>query len=166
MAGSSFDIVSRIDLQEVNNAVQQTDKELRTRYDLKNTKSEIELDQADSKIVVRAPDDFTLRQVREVLEQKLIRRGIPMRGLTFREATPAAGSSVVQEIGMQQGIPVEKGREIVKLIKGMKLKVQASIQSDQVRVSGKKRDDLQSVMAGLKDKDLGIHMEFINYRNN
>ena len=166
MAGSSFDIVSRIDLQEVNNAVQQTDKELRTRYDLKNTKSEIELDEAGSRIVVRAPDDFTLRQVREVLEQKLIRRGVPMRGLTFNEPKPSAGASVVQEIGMQQGIPVEKGREIVKLIKGMKLKVQASIQADQVRVSGKKRDDLQAVMAAVKEQDIGIHMEFTNYRNN
>ena len=166
MAGSSFDIVSRIDLQEVNNAVQQTGKELRTRFDLKNTKSEVELDEAGSKIMVRAPDEFTLRSVREVLEQKLIRRGIPMRGLTFNEPKPAAGSSVVQEIGMQQGIPVDKGREIVKLIKGMKLKVQASIQADQVRVSGKKRDDLQTVIAAVKEQDLGIHMEFTNYRNN
>ncbi len=166
MAGSSFDIVSRIDLHEVNNAIQQAGKELRMRFDLKNTKSEIELDEAGSKIVVRAPDQFTLRSVREVLEQKLVRRGVPMRGLTFGNPQPAAGSSVVQEIGMQQGIPVEKGREIVKLIKGMKRKVQASIQADQVRVSGKKRDDLQAVIAAVKEQDFGIHMEFTNYRNN
>ncbi len=166
MAGSSFDIVSRIDLHEVNNAIQQAGKELRMRFDLKNTKSEIELDEAGSKIVVRAPDQFTLRSVREVLEQKLVRRGVPMRGLTFGNPQPAAGSSVVQEIGMQHGIPVEKGREIVKLIKGMKRKVQASIQADQVRVSGKKRDDLQAVIAAVKEQDFGIHMEFTNYRNN
>ena len=165
MAGSSFDIVSRIDLHEVNNAIQQAGKELRMRFDLKNTKSEIELDEAGSKIVVRAPDQFTLRSVREVLEQKLVRRGVPMRGLTFGNPQPAVGSSVVQEIGMQHGIPVEKGREIVKLIKGMKRKVQASIQADQVRVSGKKRDDLQNVIAKLKDADVDLPLQFVNFRD-
>ena len=165
MAGSSFDIVSRIDIQEVNNAVHQAGKELRTRFDLKNTQSGIEWDAAGSKVVLRAPDRFTLRSVREALEQKLIRRGVPMRGLTFTEPQPAAGSSVTQEVEMQQGIPVEKAREIVKLIKGMKRKVQASIQADQVRVSGKKRDDLQAVIAAVKEQDFGIHMEFTNYRN-
>lgn len=165
MAVNSFDVVSRIDLQEVSNAVQQVSKELRTRYDLKNTKSEIELDQIRFKIILKTPDEFTLRAVREILEQKLIRRGVPVRSLTFGKPQPAAGSSVVQEVEMQQGIPVEKGREIVKLVKGTKRKVQASIQSDQVRISGKKRDDLQAVMATLKEHDFGIHMEFTNYRS-
>ncbi|MBG99401.1 MAG: YajQ family cyclic di-GMP-binding protein [Solibacterales bacterium] len=165
MAVNSFDVVSRIDLQEVSNAVQQVSKELRTRYDLKNTKSEVDLDQIKFKIILKTPDEFTLRAVREILEQKLIRRGIPVRSLTFGKLQPAAGSSVVQEVEMQQGIPVEKGREIVKLVKGTKRKVQASIQSDQVRISGKKRDDLQAVMAALKEHDFGIHMEFTNYRS-
>lgn len=163
---NSFDIVSRIEIQEVNNAVQQAAKELRTRYDLKNTKSEIELDKDGLKVVLRSSDEFTLRSVREVFEQKLIRRKVPIRSLTFSKPQLAAGSSVTQEIGMQQGIPVEKGREIVKLIKGMKRKVQASIQGDQVRVSSKKRDDLQAVITAVKKQDFGIHMEFTNYRNN
>ena len=165
MAVNSFDVVSQIDLQEVSNAVQQASKELRTRYDLKNTKSEIELDQIGFKIILKAPDEFTLRAVRGILEQKLIRRGVPVRSLTFGKLQPAAGSSMVQEVEMQQGIPIEKGRAIVKLVKGTKRKVQASIQSDQVRISGKKRDDLQAIMTALKEHDFGIHMEFTNYRS-
>ena len=166
MPTNSFDIVSQINLQEVNNAVHQASKEIQTRYDLKSTHSSIELDETESKIVVKTPDDFTRRSVVEVLEQKLVRRQVPLKGLAHSEPQPAAGSSLVQEIGLQQGIPIEKAREIVKLIKNSKLKVQSSIQGDQVRVSGKKRDDLQSVMAIVKEKDFDIHLEFTNYRSN
>jgi cyclic-di-GMP-binding protein len=164
MAQESFDIVSKIDLQEVSNAVQQTLKEVLQRYDLKGTGSTVEVDQAAHKIVVRSPDEFTLKQVLDILGQKLVRRGVPLRGLEYLKIQPAAGSTVVQEINLQQGIPIEKAREIVKLIKQTKLKVQAAIQGDQVRVSGKSRDDLQRVIAGLKEQDLGIDMQFTNYR--
>jgi hypothetical protein len=164
MPQASFDIVSKIDLQEVSNAVQQTMKEVQQRYDLKGTGSTVELDQEGQKIVVKGPDEFTLKQVLDILGQKLVRRGVPLKGLDYQKIQPAAGSSVVQEINLQQGIPIEKAREIVKLIKQTKLKVQAAIQGEQVRVTGKNRDDLQQVIAGLKDKDLGIDMQFTNYR--
>jgi hypothetical protein len=164
MAQPSFDIVSKIDVQEVLNAVQQTMKEVQQRYDLKGTGSTVELDQADNKVTLQSPDEFTLKQVLDILQQKLVRRGVPLKGLDFQKIQPAAGSSVVQEINLQQGIPIEKAREIVKLIKQTKLKVQAAIQGDQVRVSGKNRDDLQQVIAGLKEQDLGIDMQFVNYR--
>ena len=164
MAQNTFDIVSKVDLPEVGNAVQQTVKEIRQRYDLKNTGSEVELDRGDPKIFLRCPDEFVLRQVSEVLQQKLIRRKVPLKALTFGIVRPAAGSSVIQDIALQQGIPNEKAREIVKVVKGTKLKVQAAIQGDQVRIGGKQRDDLQAVMAALKDKDFGIDMQFTNYR--
>ena len=164
MAQNSFDIVSEVELPEVQNAVQQALKEIRQRYDLKNTKSEIEFDKEAPKITLRCPDEFVLQQVGDVLQQKLIRRKVPMKALQIGEPQPAAGSSVVQEIDLQQGIPTEKAREIVKAIKATKLKVQAAIQGDQLRVSGKKRDDLQDVMAALREKDFGIDMQFRNYR--
>ncbi len=166
MAANSFDIVSEIDIEEVKNAVNQAMKEVVNRYDLKKTKSTIEVDQAGGKIVARSDDEFTIKQVVDVLDQKLVRRGVPLKGLTYGPVRDAAGSTVIQEITMQQGIPIEKAREIVKLIKNQKMKVQSSIQGDQVRVSGKKRDDLQAVMAMLKDEDLGIDMQFTNYRSN
>ncbi len=164
MAQNTFDIVSKVDLPEVQNAVQQTIKEIRQRYDLKNAGSEVELDIETPKIVLRCPDEFVLRQVGDVLQQKLIRRKIPMKALTFGAVRPAAGSSVIQDIALQQGIPNEKAREIVKVVKKTKLKVQAAIQGDQVRIGGKRRDDLQAVIAALKDKDFGIDMQFTNYR--
>jgi hypothetical protein len=164
MAQASFDIVSKIDLQEVSNAVQQTLKEVQQRYDLKGTGSTVDLDQAENKVTLQSPDEFTLKQVMDILEQKLVRRGVPLKGLDYQKIQPAAGSSVVQEINLQQGIPIEKAREIVKIIKQTKLKVQAAIQGDQVRVSGKSRDDLQRVMAVVKEQDLGIDMQFTNYR--
>jgi uncharacterized protein YajQ (UPF0234 family) len=153
-------------LQEVNNAIQQAAKEVLNRYDLKNTKSTIELDADGSKIVIRSSDDFTIKQVVDVLDQKLIRRGIPLKGLSYGPVKEAGGSTVMLEIALQQGIPIEKAREIVKLIKNRKLKVQSSIQGDQVRVTGNKRDDLQEVIALLKEQDLGIDMQFSNYRSN
>ena len=166
MPANSFDIVSKIDLQEVSNAIHQAMKEVVNRYDLKNSKSTIELDKEGAKIVARSSDDFKLRAVIEVLDQKLVRRGVPLKGLSYGPIREAGGSTVVQEITLQQGIPIEKAREIVKLIKNQKLKVQSAIQGDQVRVTGKKRDDLQAVISLLKEKDLGIDMQFANYRTN
>ncbi len=166
MALNSFDIVSKIDLQEVGNAIHQAEKEISTRYDLKNSKSAIELDQTNKKIILRSQDDFTLRAVTEVLDQKLVKRGVPLKGLIRGKVQEAAGSTVTQEITLQQGIPMEHAREIVKLIKNHKLKVQSSIQGDQVRVSGKDRDDLQKVIAMLKGHTFDIDMQFTNYRTN
>jgi uncharacterized protein YajQ (UPF0234 family) len=166
MPANSFDITSNIELPEVSNAIHQTSKEIVTRYDLKNTKSTVELDSTERKIVIHAPDEFILGQVVDVLQQKLVRRQVPMKGLTFGNVQQAAGATVVQEIALQSGIPMEKCREIVKLIKTSKIKVQASIQGEQVRVSGKNRDDLQKVIALLKENDLGIDMQYTNYRTN
>ena len=166
MPENTFDIVSKIDLAEVNNAIQQSHKELTQRYDLKNSKSDIQLNEKEHKITVSSSDEFKLKSVLEILEQKMAKRGIPLKGLTFGPLIPAAGSSVRQEITLQQGIPIEKAREIVKLIKDSKKKVQASIQGDLVRVAGKDRDSLQEVIALLKGKDFGIDMQFTNYRTN
>lgn len=166
MAANTFDIVSQIDLQEVSNAVHQAQKELTVRYDLKNSKSSIDFQTDAGMIVLRSQDEFALRSVSDVLDQKLVRRKIPMKGLIRGKVNEAAGASVTQEIRLQQGIPIEKAREIVKAVKNLNLKVQSSIQGDQVRVSGKKRDDLQQVMAELKQRDFGIDMQFVNYRSN
>ncbi len=166
MPDNTFDIVSKIDLAEVNNAIQQTRKELTTRYDLKNSKSEVNLNEKDSKVELASQDEFKLKAVIEILEQKMVKRQIPLKGLSFGTITSAAGSSVKQEISLQQGIPIEKAREIVKAIKDSKKKVQASIQGDVVRVSGKDRDSLQEVMSLLRSHDFGIDMQFTNYRSN
>jgi uncharacterized protein YajQ (UPF0234 family) len=166
MPENTFDIVSKIDLAEVNNAIQQAHKELITRYDLKNSKSDMQLIEKDHKITVSSQDEFKLKAVLEILEQKMAKRSIPLKGLTFGPIIPAAGSSVKQEISLQQGIPIEKARDIVKLIKDSKKKVQASIQGDLVRVSGKDRDSLQEIIALLRGKDFGIDMQFTNYRSN
>jgi cyclic-di-GMP-binding protein len=166
MPDNTFDVVSKIDLAEVNNAIQQAVKEVLTRYDLKDSKSEIQLNEKDHKIVRASIDEFKLKAVSEVLEQKLVKRKVPLKGLTFGAVTPAAGSTVRQEISLQQGIPIEKAREIVKTIKDSKKKVQASIQGDLVRVSGKDRDSLQEVIALLRGHDFGIDMQFTNYRSN
>ena len=166
MPDNSFDVVSKIDLAEVNNAIQQAVKEIQTRYDLKNSKSDLQLNEKDHKILLASADEFKLKAVTDVLEQKLVKRKVPLKGLTFGAVTPAAGSSVRQEISLQQGIPIEKARDIVKLIKDSKKKVQASIQGDLVRVSGKDRDTLQEVIALLRGHDFGIDMQFTNYRTN
>ena len=164
MAQNTFDVVSKVDLPEVQNAIQQAIKEIQQRYDLKATKSEIEFDAEAPKIILRCPDEFVLQQVSDVLQQKLVRRQVPTKALNFSPPRPAAGSSVVQDIELQQGIPIEKAREIVKAVKVTKIKVQAAIQGDQIRISGKNRDDLQDVMAALKAEDFGIDMQFTNYR--
>ncbi len=163
---NSFDVVSKIELPEVLNAVQQALKEVNQRYDLKDSKSSIELNEKENKILLASKDEFKLKAVAEVLEGKLVKRHVPLKGLTFGEITPAAGSTVRQEISLQQGIPIEKAREIVKKIKDSKLKVQASIQGDFVRVAGRDRDVLQAVIKLLRESDFGIDMQFTNYRTN
>jgi len=165
MPDNTFDIVSKIDLQEVSNAIQQAMKEITTRFDLKDSKSQIVLEGKDA-IVLHSADEYKMKAVNDVLQQKLVKRSVPLKGLTYGALEPAAGSTVKQKITMQQGIPIEKAREIVKLIKESKKKVQASIQGDVVRVSGKDRDILQEIITLLRQKDFGIDMQFTNYRTN
>jgi uncharacterized protein YajQ (UPF0234 family) len=165
MPENTFDIVSKIDLQEVSNAIQQALKEIHTRFDLKDSKSNITLEEKEG-IVLSSVDEYKLKAVTEILQHKLVKRGVPLKGLTYGTVEPAAGSTVRQKITMQQGVPIEKAKEIVKLIKDSKKKVQASIQGDLVRVSGKDRDSLQEVIALLRQKDFGIDMQFTNYRTN
>jgi uncharacterized protein YajQ (UPF0234 family) len=162
MADSSFDIVSSVDLQEVKNAIAQATKEIQTRFDLKGTGSAIEL--AGEEILLVSSDEFKLKAVREILEGRLVKRSVPLKALSFGEIDKALGGTVRQRVEMQKGIPTEMAREIVKIIKGTKLKVQAAIQGDQLRVSGKNKDDLQSVMQVLRETDLGIDMQFTNRR--
>ena len=166
MPENTFDIVSKIDLAEVNNAIQQALKEIHNRYDLKNSKSDIQLNEKDHKVVLASQDEYKLKAVNEVLQQKLVKRQVPLKGLEYGAIQPAAGASVRQEISLQQGIPIEKARAIVKTIKDSKKKVQASIQGDLVRVSGKDRDALQEIIHLLKQEDFGIDMQFTNYRSN
>jgi uncharacterized protein YajQ (UPF0234 family) len=166
MPDNSFDVVSKIEMPEVVNAVQQSQKEILQRYDLKDSKSSIELNEKDNKITLASQDEFKLKAVVDILESKLVKRKVPLKGLSFGQIIPAAGSTVRQEITLQQGITTEKCREIVKTIKDSKLKVQASIQGDFVRVAGRDRDVLQSVIKLLRESDFGIDMQFTNYRTN
>lgn len=166
MPDNSFDIVSKVEMPEVVNAIQQAAKEISQRYDLKGTKSHIELNEKERTIVLTSSDDFHLKAVLEILQSKLVRRGVPLKALSYGSIQPAAGSTVRQEITLQNGIPIEKAREIVKAIKETKKKVQASIQGDLVRVSGKDRDTLQEIIAMLRQRDFGIDMQFTNYRSN
>ena len=161
---NSFDIVSEVDLAEVKNAVNQARKELMQRYDLKSTNSTVEFDEKAATLTLGSSDEFSIEAVKGVLIQKLVRRGVSTKALTWGEVVPAGGNRVRQVVELQQGIPMEKAKEIVKIIKGEKLKVQAAIQGDSVRVTGKSRDDLQYVIALLKEEDLGIDMSFTNYR--
>ena len=162
MADSSFDVVSTVDLQEVKNAIGQAMKEISTRFDLKGTNSNIEL--VGEELILTSGDESKMKAVRDVLEGRLVKRNVPLKALTFGTIEKALGGTTRQKVEMQKGIPSDKAREIVKAIKGTKLKVQAAIQGDQVRVSAKNRDDLQSVIQLLKGTDLGIDMQFTNYR--
>src|ERR1700746_1070943 len=164
MPDNSFDVVSKIDLNEVSNAIQQALKEIHTRFDLKDSKSNIELEK--DAIVLHSADEYKLKAVNDVLQQKLVKRGVSLKSLTYGAIEPAAGGTAKQRITMQQGIPIEKASEIVKTIKDSKKKVQASIQGDLVRVSGKDRDSLQEIIALLRQHDFGIDMQFTNYRTN
>ena len=162
MADSSFDVVSSVDLQEVKNAISQAMKEITTRFDLKATGSDIALQ--GEEIVITSADEFKMKAVRDVLETRLVKRNVPLKALSFGTMDKALGGTVRQKVSMQKGIPTDKAREIVKIVKNSKRKVQAAIQGDQVRISGKNKDDLQAVMQSLKSADLGIDMQFTNYR--
>lgn len=160
---NSFDIVSKTDMAEVNNAVGQTLKEVRQRYDFKGSVSDVHLEEND--LVLRSDDDYRLQALVAILEQKLIRRKVSLRALSYKKIEKAAGGTVRQRVAIQQGIPSEKARQISKFIRNLKLKVQASIQGDSVRVSHKNRDLLQEVIHLLKEEDFGIDMKFTNYRS-
>ena len=166
MPDNSFDVVSQIEMPEVNNAIQQAMKEITTRYDLKNSKTEIELNEKEKKVTLSSSDDFKLKAATEIFQLKLVKRGVPIKNLTYGVIQPAAGSSVKQEVTLTSGIPTEKAKDIVKKIKDSKLKVQASINGDLVRISGKDRDTLQQAIALLKAADFGIELQFINFRTN
>ena len=161
---NSFDIVSQVDRAEITNAIHQTVKEVRQRFDFKGSNANVALEQND--LVLSAEDETKLRNMNDIFQQKLVRRGVPLKALSYGTVEPAAGGTVRQRVQVQQGIPQEKAKDIVKFIKDSKAKVQASIQGDTVRVSGKDRDTLQQVIAGLKAKDFGINMQFTNYRTN
>jgi len=161
---NSFDIVSQVDMAEVKNAVNQSTKELVQRFDLKGSNSSIELNEKEGKLVLASADEFKLEAVNGILQQKLVRRGVSLKALDYGTVDPAAKGSVRQTVTLQQGIPMEQSREIVKVIKKAKLKVQASINDDMVRVSGKDRDALQEVIAIVKEQDFPIDMQFTNYR--
>ena len=166
MAGdNSFDIVSKVDIQEARNAIDQAIKEVRARFDLKDSHSEIKLEGTDT-IQLASADEYKLKAVIEIMNQKLVKRGISLKSLTFGKLEQASGSSVRQKVTLTQGIPGEKAKEIVKYLKDSKKKVQASIQGDTVRVSGKDRDTLQEAIALLKGHDFGLDMQFTNYRSN
>jgi len=166
MPDNSFDIVSKIELPEVSNAIQQALKEVITRYDLKDSKSTIELKEKDNKILLASADDFKLKAVIEILQSKLVKRNVPIKGLQYGTLIQGSGGTVRQEITLQQGIPMEKAKDIVRVIKDSKKKAQAAIQGDLVRVSAKDRDILQEVIALLRNQDFGIDMQFTNYRSN
>jgi len=163
-AENSFDIVSKVDLQEVRNAVDQASKEIHTRFDLKDSRSSIEFD-GKEKLTLASADEYKLKAVTDILQNRLVKRNVPLKGLKYGAVEPAANSSVRQTITLQQGIPAEKAKDIVRMIKDSKKKVQASIQGDTVRVTGKDRDELQGVIALLRQKDFGIDMQFTNYRS-
>jgi hypothetical protein len=163
-AESSFDIVCKVDLQEVRNAIQHSMKEIQTRFDLKGSGTQIELVDDGKAIEIRSSEEMKLKNGKDILESKLVKRGVPLKALSEGQMESALGGTVRQKMEIQAGIPMEKAKEIVKRVKNAKLKVQAAIQGDQVRVSGKNKDDLQSVIGLLKESDLGIAMQFVNYR--
>ena len=165
MADPSFDVVSEVAMPEVLNAVARAQKEISQRFDLKGTAAGIELKEKEKEIVLTADDDFGLKAVNDVLQGKLVKRNVALKSLVYGKPEPAAKGTARQVVTIQQGIETEKAKEIVKAIKDAKLKVQSAIQGDQVRVTGKKRDDLQAVITVLKDADLGIPLQFNNFRD-
>ena len=162
---NSFDIVSKVDIQEVRNAIEQAIKEIRQRFDLKDTHSEVNLEGSEN-ILLASSNEYKLEAVKDILAQKLVKRGVSLKNLTYGKVEPATGQSVRQKISLQQGIPIEKAKEIVRLVKDSKKKAQASIQGDTVRISSKDRDELQAIIALLRAKDLGLELQFTNYRTN
>jgi uncharacterized protein YajQ (UPF0234 family) len=164
MGDHSFDIVSKVDLQEVVNGIQQAMKEISQRFDFRGSKSSIDLDKGNNEIHIVSDDEYKLKSVIDILQSKFIKRKVPLKALDYGKIEDAASGTVRQVVTLQQGIPTEKGKEIVKIIKNSKIKIQAEIQKDQLRVKAKKIDDLQLIIGLLKEKDLGIHVEFVNYR--
>ena len=162
-AENSFDVVSKIDMAEVTNAVTQTLKEIGQRFDFKGSKSTIT--QEKDALVVVSDDEYKLKSVIDILQNKLVKRGVPIKNVSYGKIEAALASTVRQRLTLQQGIPTDKAKEIVKAIKDAKIRVQASIQAEQVRVSGKSRDDLQTVIALLKGKDFGVELQFENFRS-
>jgi uncharacterized protein YajQ (UPF0234 family) len=160
----SFDVVSKVDLQEVSNAVQQASKELATRFDFRGSKSKIEWNEKELALTLTSDDEGKLKSVKDILETRLVKRGVAVKSLDYQKVEPAAMATVRQVAKILQGIASEKAKEIVKAIKDRKLKVQASIQADQVRVSSRAKDDLQEVMAMLRAGDFGVPLQFTNYR--
>lgn len=164
MAMNSFDIVSEINWQEIDNAINQARKEIQQRYDFKGSKSSIDMSQKEKTLTILADDDFKLRAVVDILQNKLIKRSVPLKAFKYKEAESAHGSMVRQIVEVQQGISKDNARMIVKKIKDRKMKVQAAIMDDQVRVSGKNKDDLQEVISLIKNADLDFAVQFVNYR--
>jgi uncharacterized protein YajQ (UPF0234 family) len=164
MADHSFDLASKIDAQEIDNAVNQALKEIATRYDLKDSSSTISFARNDSKLFLSSSDEYKLKAIYEILKQKMIKRTISIKALTEKEIEQALGGTVKQEIIIQQGISKERAKDIVKDIKSTKIKVQVQIQNDQIRVSSKKIDDLQAIIKFIKEKDYPLHLQFINLR--
>jgi uncharacterized protein YajQ (UPF0234 family) len=161
---NSFDIVSQVDRAEINNALDQTMKEVRQRFDFKGSIAAVMLE--EDELILTAEDETKLRNMNDILQQKLVRRSVPLKAFNYGRIEPAAGGTVRQRVAIQQGIPTDKAKEIVKFIKDTKAKVQASIQGDVVRVAGKDRDTLQDIIAKLKAKDFNINMQYTNYRSN
>ena len=161
---SSFDIVSRVDLQEIDNALNQARKEISQRYDFKGSKTSMELQSKEHEIVLLSDDDFRMKAVVDILQSKMVKRGVPLKALTYGPVEPAAGGLVRQTIKLQNGIDKENARLVVKIIKDTKLRVQAQIMDDQVRVTGKDKDDLQSVIGTLRQAPIPFAMQFVNYR--
>ena len=159
----SFDVVCRVDLQEVDNAIQQTLREIGQRFDFKGQRTELRRE--DTAIHLLAADEFKLRALADIMREKMARRQVPLKALQWSEIEPGPAGTAKQKIDLQQGIPIDKAREIVKLVKDTKLKVQVAIQGDQLRVTGKKKDDLQAVVKLLRERDLGIAMQFTNFRD-
>ncbi len=161
---NSFDIVSEVDLQEVDNAINQARKEIAQRFDFKGSKSSIDLDQKEKQITVHSDDDFKLKSVVDILQGKLIKRSVPLKALSYGIVEQSAGGTVRQVVKLLVGIDKDNARKIVKMIKDTKLKVQAQIMDDQVRVSGKNKDDLQAVIKLIRDANLPFAVQFTNYR--
>ncbi len=159
----SFDVVSEVDLQEVSNAINQAKKEISQRYDFKGSKAEISLDKDEIKIT--AEDDFKIKNITDIIQEKLVKRKVPLKSLDYGKIEAASGGMSKQVVKVQRGISKEKGKDIVAAIKGSKLKVQGQIMDDQVRITGKKKDDLQEAIQALKEKDFGVELQFTNFRS-
>jgi uncharacterized protein YajQ (UPF0234 family) len=164
-AENSFDVVSKVEIQEVKNAIEQATKEVNARFDLKNSKSTITLEGGDENILLASQDEYTIKAVTEILQQKMVKRGISLKNLEYEKIEPAANSSVRQKVKLKQGIQSDAAKKIVAAIKDSKLKAQASIQGETVRVVSKDRDVLQQIITLLKGKDIGMELQFTNYRS-